>query len=112
MEKIITIETLRSFAYSNHEICKKPIKGVAVCFVGLGGQVMHKQDTKEGILFAEEGILFVIPYQNPWAWQNRQNVAYTDEILDVLKPDIVVHELPGSEKGMMDDVRKQRSLIP
>ena len=84
MEKIITLETLSSFAYCNHEICKKPIKGVAVCFVGLGGQMMHKQDTKEGVLFAENGILFVIPYQNPWAWQNRQNIAYTDEILDVL----------------------------
>jgi hypothetical protein len=35
-----------------------------------------------------------------------------NEILDVLCPDIVVHELPGSEKSMMDDFRKQRSLIP
>jgi hypothetical protein len=35
-----------------------------------------------------------------------------NEILDALCPDIVVHELPGSEKSMMDDFRKQRSLIP
>ena len=35
-----------------------------------------------------------------------------NEVLEVLKPDIVVHELPGSEKSMMDDFSKHRSLIP
>ncbi len=84
MEKIITIENLRSFAYCNNLICKKPIKGLVVSFFGLGGAIMFSEDTQEGIRFAEDGILYVIPYQNPWAWQNRQNVEYTDEIIDVL----------------------------
>ena len=84
MEKIITLENLRSFAYCNHEICKKPIKGIAVSFFGLGGAAMFGEETEEGIRLAENGILYVIPYQNPWAWQNKQNVLYTDEIIDVL----------------------------
>lgn len=84
MEKIITIDNLRSFAYCNNLICKKPIKGLVVSFFGLGGATMFSEDTQEGIRFAEDGILYVIPYQNPWAWQNRQNVEYTDEIIDVL----------------------------
>ena len=84
MEKIITIENLRSFAYCNNEICSKPVKGIAVSFFGLGGATMFGKETEDGIRFAENGILYVVPYQNPWAWQNKQNVAYTDEIIDVL----------------------------
>lgn len=84
MEKIINIQNLRSFAYCNNNICKKPIKGIAVSFFGLGGASMFSEDTEDGIRFAEQGILYVVPYQNPWAWQNKQNIAYTDEIIDVL----------------------------
>ena len=84
MEKIITIENLRSFAYCNNQICKKPIKGIAISFFGLCCDSMFFEDTEDGIRFAENGILYVVPYQNPWAWQNKQNVSYTDEILDVL----------------------------
>lgn len=84
MEKLITIENLQNFAYCNHKICKKPIKGLAVSFFGLGDTSMFFEETADGIRFAEDGILYVIPYQNPWAWQNAQNVSYVDEILDVL----------------------------
>ena len=84
MKKIITIENLRSFAYCNNQICKKPIKGLVVSFFGLGGASMFAEDTEDGIRFAEDGILYVVPYQNPWAWQNKQNVSFTDEIIDVL----------------------------
>ena len=84
MEKIITIENLRSFAYCNNEICQKPIKGIVVYFYGLGGQFLFEEDTDEGRMYAEKGILYLIPYQNPWAWMNRQTVALTDELLDVL----------------------------
>ena len=91
MEKIITINNLRSFAYSNDQICRKPIKGIVVYFYGLGGQFLFDEDTEEGVRFAEEGILFLIPYQNPWAWMNRQTVALTDELLDVL---FTAYDLP------------------
>lgn len=84
MDKIITIKNLRNFAYCNNEICKKPIKGIAISFFGLGGAIMFSEDTEDGIRFAENGILYVVPYQNPWAWQNKQNVSFTDEIIDVL----------------------------
>ena len=84
MEKIITIENLRSFAYCNHHLCVKPIRGLVLVFSGLGNVTMLEEDPQEAIAFAEKGILYVIPYQNPWAWQNRQNIAFTDEIVDVL----------------------------
>ena len=84
MEKIITYDNLRSFAYSNDKICTGPIRGIAVSFFGLGGASMFSEDTNEGKLFAEHNILYIIPYANPWAWMNRQTAAYTDEIIDVL----------------------------
>ena len=84
MEKIITAENFRNFAYCNDEICKKPIRGVAVEFFGLGGASMFWEETETGTFYAEQGILLLVPYNNPWAWMNRQAVAYTDELLDVL----------------------------
>lgn len=86
MEKVITYDTLRSFAYeSSHLICGK-IRGIVVSFFGLGGMKMFAdgENPAEAVFFAEKNILYVIPYTNPWAWMNRQAVAYTDEILDVL----------------------------
>lgn len=93
MEKIITIENMRSFAYCNNQICKKPIIGIVLSFFGLGGAAMYNEETEEGYKFAEKGILYLVPYQNPWAWMNRQTVDYTDELIDVLFKE---YDLPES----------------
>ncbi|MBQ4511000.1 MAG: prolyl oligopeptidase family serine peptidase [Clostridia bacterium] len=84
MNKIITYENLRSFAYSNDKLIKGKIKGVAIDFFGLGGQAMYKDDTDTGKRLAENNILFFVPYANPWGWMNRQEINLTDEIMDVL----------------------------
>lgn len=84
MEKIITMENIRRFAYVNDAVCVRPVRGVAVYFPGLNNRDMHDFDPEEGELFGEAGILYVIPYNNPWSWMNRQAVGYTDEIIDVL----------------------------
>lgn len=34
------------------------------------------------------------------------------ELVDVLRPDFITHELPGSERGMIEDLSKQRALLP
>lgn len=84
MEKLINYGNLRSFAYVNDVVCQKPIKGIVISFFGLGGMAMYDNDIAEGEFYAEKGILYVVPYNNPWAWMNKQAVAYTDEIIDVL----------------------------
>ena len=84
MENIINFENLRSFSYVNDTICKKPIKGIVISFMGLGGMAMYDNDSMEGEFYADKGILYVVPYNNPWAWMNKQAVRYTDEIIDVL----------------------------
>ena len=82
--KIITYENLRSFAYSNDKLINGEIKGVAIDFFGLGGQAMYKDDTEAGKMLAKHNILFFVPYANPWGWMNKQEIALTDEIIDVL----------------------------
>lgn len=84
MEKIITYENLRNFAYSNDHLIKGEIKGIIVSFFGLGGMYMHADDLGDAIEYAEKGIIYVITYYNPWSWMNRQAVAFTDEIVAVL----------------------------
>lgn len=66
------------------KFAKKPVKGIAISFFGLGGAAMFSEDTEEGKMFAEKGIIYIVPYNNPWAWMNRQTVNYTDEIIDIL----------------------------
>ena len=84
MEKIITYETLRRFAYSNDHLIKGEIKGIVLYFCGLGNVTIHDKDPGDAMELAQKGIVFVAPYCNPWAWMNRQAVAYVDEIVAVL----------------------------
>lgn len=81
---MINYENLRNFAYSNDKLCKEPIRGIVLDFPGLGGLAMFDEDRDEGKLFAKYGIIYLIPYYNPWCWMNRQAVAYTDEIVSCI----------------------------
>ena len=84
MERIMTYETLRSFAYSNDRLIKGDIRGLVFHFCGLGYAQMISEDDDTAKRYAKEGLLYIVPYLNPWAWMNRQSVAYADETVDVL----------------------------
>lgn len=84
MEKIINYENLRNFAYSNDKSIESEIKGIVLNFVGLGGVTIHNEDLGDALEYAKKGIIFVIPYYNPWCWMNRQTVNFVDEIIAVL----------------------------
>lgn len=84
MDKLITYDNLRNFAYVNDKLCNENIKGIVISFFGLNTIAMFFDETEEGRFWADRNILLVVPYNNPWAWMNPQAVAYTDEILDVL----------------------------
>lgn len=84
MEKLITYENLRQFAYSNDRLIDGEIKGIVLYFYGLGYASMISDDPAIAKEYAEEGILYVVPYTNPWSWMNRAAVALTDEIVAVL----------------------------
>lgn len=84
MEKIMTYDNLKSFAYVNDTVCEKPVKGIVLHFSGLGNQKRYPTDSIEGEFYGQHGLLYVVPYHNPWCWMNRQAVDYVDEIIDVL----------------------------
>ncbi len=84
MEKKITWETRRRFAYVNDRLCPDVVRGLVLEFPGLGGMAMYEDETEPGRYYAERGILFAIPYNNPWSWMNRQAVGYTDEVVAIL----------------------------
>jgi len=84
MEKIIIYETLRKFAYSNDHLIEEEIKGIVIEFYGLGGMTMHQNDLGDGLEYAKDGIIYLIPYYNPWSWMNKQAIDFTDELVEVL----------------------------
>ena len=106
MKKIITYDNLRNFAYSNDKLINKPIRAIAIDFMGLGGATIFNEDTENGKLFAEEGIIYVIPYSNPWGWMNAQTVKFSDEIIEAiaihydLGDDVKVISTGGSMGGL------------
>ena len=83
MKKIITYEKFRNFTYSNDALIQGEIRGIILSFMGLNGRDMFEEHDR-GNALAEKGIVFLIPYLNPWNWMNEQAVAYMDELIDVL----------------------------
>jgi hypothetical protein len=120
MEKIMNYHNLRSFAYVNDTICKKPVKGIVISFFGLGGMTMYDNDFMEGEFYAEKGIVYVVPYNNPWAWMNNQAVKYTDEIIDVLIekynlddniPIVSIGESMGGQSALVYTAKAKRTPV-
>ncbi len=69
-------------------------------FLGLGADIMFEEDTDVCRQYAEQGILYLIPYYNPWAWMNKQTVDYTDELVDVLFNEYgLIEDLPIVSTG-------------
>lgn len=83
MKKIITYDTLKNFTYTNDDLIRGEVKGIILSFMGLGGAAMFSENER-GTALAEKGIVYLIPYLNPWNWMNEQAVSYTDELIDVL----------------------------
>lgn len=99
MKKVITAENVRLFAYVNDAICTRPIKGIVVAFMGLGGQDRFDEDTELGKKMAAQGMLYVIPYLNPWAWMNPQSVQIADEIVEAVLERCGVEDIPFVSVG-------------
>ena len=49
--------------------------------MGLNGNAIHNEDTPRGTFLGERGVLYVMPYLNPWNWMNAAAVRETDEIV-------------------------------
>lgn len=99
MRKVINSSNVRLFAYVNDAVCNRPVKGIAVEFMGLGGQSQYNEETPMGLRMAEQGILLVVPYLNPWAWMNPQAVRMTDEIVEAVMKRCGLEDIPVISSG-------------
>lgn len=84
MEKIINMENLHSFACVNDTVLVGKPRGIVLDFHGLGLTSMANGEINTAKNYGEMGILYVMPYDNPWSWMNAEAVALVDEIIDVL----------------------------
>lgn len=84
MEKMITYENLRSFAYSNDREIQGEIRAVVISFFGLGKTVMLDEPNEDTLFFTARNVVYLYPYNNPWCWMNRQAVDFTDECVDAI----------------------------
>ena len=80
MKTVITPSSLRSFAYLNDRVLSGKPRGLVFDFLGLGGMSMHGEDTPRGEKFGRAGVLYCVPYLDPWNWMNPMAVRETDEI--------------------------------
>lgn len=103
---IINRETVDCYAYSNSELCTKPIKGIVLEFHGLGyGDLIHGHNERSR-MFAQNGVLYVFPYYGPWSWMNRNAVAIVDAVTDAffdrfsLAPNTPIIASGGSMGGL------------
>ncbi len=99
MDKIINYDNLRQFAYSNDKLIKGEIKGIVLNFSGCSVYTMYDTDTHLGKFYAEYGVIFIIPYYNPWSWMNKYAVELTDEILDVIFEKYNLTNVPIASTG-------------
>ena len=83
MKSPITYDTLWQFAHSNDNYCRS-IRAIVLSFTGLGDSSTVLSAPFDSRNYADRDILFLQPYTNPWAWMNRQAVALTDELIDLL----------------------------
>ncbi len=99
MEKIVRFENIRNFAYLNDGVLARPARGIVLNFFGLGNTSMFGEDTEEGKFYGARGLLYLVPYLNPWAWMNRAAVRLTDEIVGAVSEGLGLRGLPVLSSG-------------
>ena len=82
---MINHNNLRLFAYSNDKLINGNIRGLVMDFQGLGFNGILDEDPDKGRFYAENGLIYVVPYVDPWAWMNRTAVMTADSIIGTLE---------------------------
>ena len=99
MKKVIRPDNLRLFAYCNDQALKGAPRGLVLDFAGLGDSTVYDKDTPMGKMFGEEGILYCIPYLDPWNWMNGFAVRETDEIRGAIAEKYGLDAIPYVSSG-------------
>ena len=82
MDKRFLRNHFNKLCLSNAELITGKIKGIALYFTGLGHTSQPANDMVAAPVCAENGILYILPFYNPWCWMNKKTVEYVDTIVD------------------------------
>ena len=103
----ITRETVDSYAFTNAPQLSGEIRGIVLCFHGLGCAASLITEPDEfALAYAQAGLLYVMPYDSPWSWMNDVAVRTTDQIVSALRekyaldPSIRLVSTGGSMGGL------------
>lgn len=111
-------DNLASFAYTNEPLLQQSPQAVALDFHGLNMNQMLQEHSEKARLYAQRGVLLVVPYDNPWSWMNSVAVAETDAIVDAvyaklsLSDRVPLLSTGGSMGGLSALVFSARSARP
>ena len=83
MDKAFLKAHFERFCYTNGELLHGDIRGVALCFTGLGHIANPSEDMTEAPAAAERNILYITPCYNPWSWMNRETVGFVDMLVEI-----------------------------
>ncbi len=82
MDKKFLKERFNKLCLSNIDLIKGEIKGIALYFTGLGHATQPANDMVAAPVCAENGILYILPFYNPWCWMNKKTVEYVDTLVE------------------------------
>ena len=113
MNEYLSYKTFRNYTYSNDKFCKKPFKGLVVQFHGCGDTDVFNEDIngtvitnnnkthaqKVGEIYAEQGILYIVPYTTPWNWMDDKTATFVDDLVSVLLEEYGLKDFPIASTG-------------
>lgn len=81
--KLQNKEELKKYCRSNMDYICKPIRQIIIEFQGLNRYEYYLQPSRpQELVWAHDGILFLIPYTQPWAWMNESCVQFVNWLID------------------------------
>ena len=101
----VTWAAIRSFAHTNADAVRKPVRGMVVFHHGLNCRDFDPALKDWESDYARQGIVAIHPHSSPWGWMNDTSIRLADALVDCvivhlgLPPDVPVCSAGGSMGG-------------
>ena len=73
---------LDCFCYTNIDLIRGDVRGMILCFTGLGHIATPAFDMTNAPAAAERNLLYMTPRYNPWSWMNPETVSFVDSLVE------------------------------
>lgn len=82
--RFINEENIHDFCFLNLDALQFPVRGLVMECHGLNDNTVHQKSPRLGAELGKDGILYLYPYYDLWAWCNNSAVALMNELLAVV----------------------------